>query len=234
MYVNSATITFAAYPASPGATYQCQLEVYRNTGSWSVQNVFAACTSPKVLTMCLNVSQTLQMQYSRPWSTLYSENVCCAVCTCVNIAPLSVIVIFVIARILVILVHHESFTRLLSCNIHYIDPTQNLPVRLAECISDQRSVLHNALQTYTGLQAGNYRFSAKLTGQASNAAAQSLFNVDTVGPEATITEGPDKVNNGNLVSFVFTAEGAATFECSWVLVSASIDAASFETCTSPV
>lgn len=49
VYVNNASIAFGAYPASASAAYQCRLEVYQDSSSsWTVQNAFAACTSPKV------------------------------------------------------------------------------------------------------------------------------------------------------------------------------------------
>ena len=76
------------------------------------------------------------------------------------------------------------------------------------------------LQVYLSLQAGTYRFSAMLAGQTDQSAAQTVFTVDTLGPDVTITSSPDAINNGGVVSFAFVSEGAASFQCQWVNVTA--------------
>ncbi|DBA90044.1 TPA: Signal peptide peptidase-like 2A [Trebouxia sp. C0005] len=88
-------------------------------------------------------------------------------------------------------------------------------------------------QVYTGLQAGSYRFSAMLTGQNAEYAAQSTFSIDTVGPVVNITSGPATISSGGLISFVFVSEAAAYFQCRWVNVSAGTTTGSFNNCTSP-
>ena len=51
VYVNAASLSFAAYPAGSTAAYRCQLEVLSDaTSTYSVQSAFAACTSPQVQT----------------------------------------------------------------------------------------------------------------------------------------------------------------------------------------
>lgn len=89
------------------------------------------------------------------------------------------------------------------------------------------------MQAYTGLSAGSYRFSAMLTGQTANEAAQSTFTIDTDGPTVTITSAPDAISSGGLTSFVFVSEAAAYFQCRWVNVSAGTTTGSFDNCTSP-
>ena len=50
VFVNRASVSFAAYPASGTATFRCQLEVLDDaTSVWGVQSAFSGCTSPKVL-----------------------------------------------------------------------------------------------------------------------------------------------------------------------------------------
>ncbi len=89
------------------------------------------------------------------------------------------------------------------------------------------------MQVYTGLQAGSYRFSAMLTGQDAEYAAQSTFSIDTDGPVVNITSGPATISSGGLISFVFVSEAAAYFQCRWVNVSAGTTTGSFNNCTSP-
>ena len=88
-------------------------------------------------------------------------------------------------------------------------------------------------QAYSDLQAGTYRFSAMLTGQSANQAAQASFTVDTNGPAVSITGAPDSITNGGLVNFIFASEAAASFQCRFLNVGSSTTP-DFTTCVSPV
>ncbi len=140
--------------------------------------------------------------------------------------------------------HARSRTQTLPATSHTVSAATAAAVPAALCVmSDDaadgcracRTQLSavDALQAYVDLQAGSYRFSAMLTGQAADQAAQSVFTIDTDGPVVTITSSPDAINNGGLVSFVFVSEGAAYFQCRWVNVTAGTTTDSFSNCTSP-
>lgn len=88
------------------------------------------------------------------------------------------------------------------------------------------------VQVYSNLQAGTYRFSAMLTGQQANQAAQASFVVDTIGPAVSISAAPASITNGGLVDFVFSSEAAAYFQCRTLNVGATA-MPDFETCVSP-
>ena len=100
------------------------------------------------------------------------------------------------------------------------------------CLCYTQNVSNSAVQAYPSLQAGTYRFSAMLTGQSANQAAQAFFVVDTDGPTVNITAAPDSITNGGLVTFVFTAEGASYYQCRFLNVTAGTNA-NFANCTSP-
>ena len=89
------------------------------------------------------------------------------------------------------------------------------------------------LQVFLDLQAGTYRFSTMLAGQTDQSAAQTVFTVDTIGPDVTITSSPDAINNGGVVSFAFVSEGASSFQCRWVNVTAGTTTDPFDSCRSP-
>lgn len=85
---------------------------------------------------------------------------------------------------------------------------------------------------YASVQAGSYRFSVSLTGQNSNQAAQSLFQIVLDGPVVDITVPPADPSTGQVVAFKFVSETAAYFQCRWVNVTASTPD-DYANCTSP-
>ena len=61
-------------------------------------------------------------------------------------------------------------------------------------------------------------------GQNGDAAAS--FEVDTTGPEVTVSKGPKSKSTKKKAKFKFSAEDGATFEC-------KLDKEKFEACESP-
>jgi hypothetical protein len=64
------------------------------------------------------------------------------------------------------------------------------------------------------------------TGNTDATPALRTWTVDTTAPHTTIHSGPSGTTNEDTVTFTFSSEAGATFEC-------SLDGAPFSACTSP-
>lgn len=84
--------------------------------------------------------------------------------------------------------------------------------------------------TYTNLSQGQHTFTVRAIDTAANSdltPASRTWTVDAIGPDTTITAGPNPISSSTSASFQFQAnESPATFQC-------SLDGATFATCTSP-
>ena len=82
-------------------------------------------------------------------------------------------------------------------------------------------------QSTSGLADGGHSFSVRATDAAGNSDSVSFgWIVDTVPPDTSIESHPLALTKSNAASFVFSSEPGASFEC-------SLDAGSFQSCTSP-
>ena len=85
-------------------------------------------------------------------------------------------------------------------------------------------------QAYGGLSDGAHTFRVRATDGAGNTdetPASHTWIIDTLAPETTITSAPSDPTNNTAASFEFeSSEAGSGFEC-------SLDAAEFDTCTSP-
>jgi hypothetical protein len=83
--------------------------------------------------------------------------------------------------------------------------------------------------TPSGLADGNRTFNVRARDQAGNVSAPASYTwtIDTSPPDTTITGGPaNSSTSGPTVSFTFSSEAGATFQC-------RMDSGSFSACTSP-
>jgi hypothetical protein len=83
--------------------------------------------------------------------------------------------------------------------------------------------------TPSGLADGNRTFNVRARDQAGNVSAPASYTwaIDTSPPDTTITGGPaNSSTSGPTVSFTFSSEAGATFQC-------RMDSGSFSGCTSP-
>ncbi len=83
--------------------------------------------------------------------------------------------------------------------------------------------------TPSGLADGNRTFNVRARDQAGNVSAPASYTwtIDTSPPDTTITGGPaNSSTSGPTVSFTFSSEAGATFQC-------RMDSGSFGACTSP-
>jgi large repetitive protein len=82
-------------------------------------------------------------------------------------------------------------------------------------------------KSYSGLADGAHTFTVKATDtNHKSAEANDGWSVDTVAPTPSITQKPAPLANSKSASFSFTVNEPGTVEC-------KLDAAPFETCTSP-
>jgi large repetitive protein len=82
--------------------------------------------------------------------------------------------------------------------------------------------------THHGLGEGEHTFTVVATDTAGNVSSPASYTwtVDSTAPTVTITSGPAELTSATSASFTFSANEAATFEC-------SLDGATLATCTSP-
>jgi hypothetical protein len=81
--------------------------------------------------------------------------------------------------------------------------------------------------SYSGLAEGAHRFAVSATDQAGNTDASPAtydWSIDTTPPETTIRSGPNPQTAATSVSFAFSSETGATFEC-------KLDAVEFAACS---
>src|ERR687896_604979 len=97
-----------------------------------------------------------------------------------------------------------------------------------ECALDEAAF--GACETeYSGLADGEHTFRVRATDPAGNtddSAASYSWTIDTVAPDTTIDTGPNALTVSRSVTFTFSSEAGAMFEC-------SLDNVSFTSCGSP-
>jgi hypothetical protein len=108
--------------------------------------------------------------------------------------------------------------------------TSSEPNSTFECSLDGEAfALCSSPKSYANLSDGSHTFRVRATDATGNTDATPAFRtwtVDTTAPRTTIRSGPSGTTNVDNVTFTFSSEAGATFEC-------SLDGAAYSACTSP-
>jgi hypothetical protein len=108
--------------------------------------------------------------------------------------------------------------------------TSSEPNSTVECSLDGEAfALCSSPKSYVNLSDGSHTFQVRARDAAGSTDATPAFRtwtVDTAAPHTTIHSGPSGPTNEDNVTFTFSSEDGATFEC-------SLDGAAYAACTSP-
>jgi hypothetical protein len=201
---NDSTPTYG-FSSEPGATFQCRVDAAP----------FVGCTSPHTTASLSDEAHTFEVRATDAAGNV-DDNPASRSITVDTVAPQTTI-------------DSAPPTRTMSTGATFTFSSESGAT--FECALDAAAFATcTSPRHFTGLAAGRHEFRVRAKDAAGNTDATPVshsWTIDTSPPETTIVEKPPASTTTSSATFTFSStEAGSTFEC-------ALDAAPFESCTSP-